>query len=589
MIHRIHSDLDSFRELRLRPGLNLVVADKSEKSTSKQTRNGAGKTSLVQLIHFLLGETTDGSSIFRTEELEPWSFGLDFALGETNVQVKRSGTTEGEFLVTYADSSSESPRDAPGTASVESTISNDDWNSMLGEKMFRLPGSGADVTQRCAPTFRSLFPYFARRQDSGGYVSHVSHSSHQLPWNQQVAISYLLGLDWSLSQRFGNLRDQEKTIKSRRISAGRGALPGVRASAGSLRSQAAVAEAKAHHLKRQLDSFNVVPEYQAIEREASDLTQAMNRCANENTADLQLLDQLQDSLEVERPPEFSDLKALYGEVNVLLPDQIARRFEEALEFHRVIVENRKAHLRSEIQSIEQRLEERNKAKAAMGERRARLMGILDRGGALEQYALLQEEYSRLQSDTETLKRQLLATERLERERTNAEIERRQLQERLRQDFRDRRNVLDEAIVLFEELSESLYARGRTGNLTIDATANGPTFNVQIDARRSRGIKNMQIFCFDMMLAAIASRRGLFPGFLVHDSHLFDGVDERQVAKALQIGRAYAERCEFQYLVTMNSDALPQDGFDPGFDIRDYILPVKLDDTPAGGLFGVRFN
>ena len=100
---------------------------------------------------------------------------------------------------------------------------------------------------------------------------------------------------------------------------------------------------------------------------------------------------------------------------------------------------------------------------------------------------------------------------------------------------------------------------------------------------------MQVFCFDMMLAVIASHRGFSPGFLVHDSHLFDGVDERQVAKAVQIGSARADECGFQYLVTMNSDALPQDGFDPGFDVQEHIIPVKLDDTPQGSLFGVRFN
>ena len=100
---------------------------------------------------------------------------------------------------------------------------------------------------------------------------------------------------------------------------------------------------------------------------------------------------------------------------------------------------------------------------------------------------------------------------------------------------------------------------------------------------------MQIFCFDIVLSVLASRRGLSPGFLAHDSHLFDGVDERQVAKALQIGKARAEECGFQYLVTMNSDALPQDGFDPGFVVSEHVLPVKLDDTPQGGLFGVRFG
>lgn len=75
-----------------------------------------------------------------------------------------------------------------------------------------------------------------------------------------------------------------------------------------------------------------------------------------------------------------------------------------------------------------------------------------------------------------------------------------------------------------------------------------------------------------------------------DSHLFDGVDEGQVAKALQIGADHAAARGYQYIVTMNSDALPQDGFRPGFDVRQYMLPIRLTDaSETGGLFGLRFN
>ena len=589
MIHRIYSDLDSFRELRLGPGLNVVVADKSAESTDKQTRNGAGKTSLVELVHFLLAERADTNSIFRADELARWSFGLDFDLAGVRVQVKRSGATKGKVVVTNVDVPVGAQQTTLDIGAIDQTISNNDWNSILGAKMFGLSEDAAGANKKFAPTFRSLFPYFARRQDSGGFVSHESHSSKQPPWNQQVAISYLLGLDWSVPQRFEDLREQERTIRVLKKSAGRGTLPGFRGSAAFLRTQVALAESKALRLKQQLDSFTVVPEYQAIEREASDLTKEMNRLANENTADRELLDQLKESIEAEQPPEIGDLKVLYQEARILLPERITRRFDEAVKFRRVVIENRKAHLRSEIQRIEQRIEKRNDKKEVMGKRRAQLMEILDRGGALEQYTLLQKEYSRQQAETETLKQQLLTADRLEGERNKAEIERRQLRERLRQDFHEQQNVLDDAVVLFEELSEALYERERTGNLTIDATANGPTFNVQIDAQRSRGINNMQTFCFDIMLAVIASRRGVSPNFLVHDSHLFDGVDERQVAKALQIGREYAEKYGFQYLVTLNSDAIPNDGFNSGFEIRDYILPVNLDDSPRGGLFGIRFN
>src|SRR3546814_9567131 len=82
-------------------------------------------------------------------------------------------------------------------------------------------------------------------------------------------------------------------------------------------------------------------------------------------------------------------------------------------------------------------------------------------------------------------------------------------------------------------------------------AGGPQFEVHIDGQRSKGITNMQIFCFDLMLTEISIRNGRGPRFLIHDSHLFDGVDERQVAKALQLGAERAQADGFQYIVTMN--------------------------------------
>ena len=101
---------------------------------------------------------------------------------------------------------------------------------------------------------------------------------------------------------------------------------------------------------------------------------------------------------------------------------------------------------------------------------------------------------------------------------------------------------------------------------------------------------MQIFCFDTMLMELQAERGTSPGFLIHDSHLFDGVDERQVARALQLGAQRAEAVGFQYIVTMNTDALPHEGFDTAFAVKDYFVDVRLTDVREdGGLFGIRFD
>jgi uncharacterized protein YydD (DUF2326 family) len=243
---------------------------------------------------------------------------------------------------------------------------------------------------------------------------------------------------------------------------------------------------------------------------------------------------------------------------------------------------------NEVESAELRITERDRRREQLDGRRRQLMGILRSGGALEHYARLQEEVGRAEAEAEGLRQRLATAERIESTKVELEIDRARLLKALQTDLHERQSVISEAILTFEELSSALYEKA--GSLTISATPNGPTVDVRIDAQRSKGITNMQIFCFDLMLADLTTRRGIGPGFLIHDSHLFDGVDERQVAKALQLGADHAAAVGYQYIVTMNSDALPRDGFRPGFDVDSFVNPTRLmDATDTGGLFGLRFK
>ena len=66
--------------------------------------------------------------------------------------------------------------------------------------------------------------------------------------------------------------------------------------------------------------------------------------------------------------------------------------------------------------------------------------------------------------------------------------------------------------------------------------------------------------------------------------------EKSATLLIALGADHAAAVGFQYIVTMNSDALPKDGFRDGFDVSAYVLDTKLTDaTETGGLFGLRFN
>lgn len=93
----------------------------------------------------------------------------------------------------------------------------------------------------------------------------------------------------------------------------------------------------------------------------------------------------------------------------------------------------------------------------------------------------------------------------------------------------------------------------------------------------------------MAITLLCQRRGMGPGFLIHDSHLFEPVDGRQFARALRIGAETAVENDFQYLVTLNSDELDRAEKEGNESFGEYVLEPKLADTPGGGLFGFRFD
>lgn len=587
MIRRFGSDLASFKTLTFKPSLNILLADKSEGANDRQSRNGAGKTSFVELVHFLFGADARKESIFRSDALTEWTFDVAVDVAGDAISAARSGAKPSRLLINGPVETWPIPPQFDAAAGLYE-LSNESWKANLGKLWFGLPLSAGDEAERFQPSFRSLFSYFARRQLSGGFQQPMQHSAMQQAWDQQVSICYLLGLDWTIPGKFQELRGQEKVAQELRKAARSGDLGRYFGKAADLRTRLTIAEARAVRLRQQLASFEVVPEYKELEREANAITREIDALNVENVMDGDLLQQLRASLGEEDAPDLGDVTKLYGEAGVVLPDMIRRRFDEVERFHRTIIENRRAHLSAEITSAEARIVERDQRTAERDRRRRQIMSVLSSGGALEHYTNLREEAGRAEAEVEGLRQRLETAERIESTKAELDIERANLTKALRDDLHERDAILREAILAFEALSESLYEKA--GSLTIAETGSGPQFDVHIDGQRSKGITNMQIFCFDLMLTEISLKQGRGPGFLLHDSHLFDGVDERQVAKALQLGAERAEAAGFQYIVTMNSDALPKEGFKPGFDIRDHVLDTKLTDaTDTGGLFGLRFN
>jgi len=573
LIHNLFSTLPTFKNLgNLKPGLNVLLAQKTEGSTNKQTRNRAGKTSFIEAIHFLTGSEAGPDSIFRTPELAKYTFGMDFDLKDARTVIERSGSAKANIYVTTPPAS-------------KRKLSATDWGTLLGEEMFGL--SSLEAAGSKPPSFRSLFAYFVRRQMSGAFTTPEKQATMQGTGDMQMALMFLLGLDWQIARDWQAVRDREKTLDELKKAVGTGAFGSIIGKAADLRTHLTLQEARLKKLFAETETFQVLPEYRELEVESAKLTRQLNELANANTIDFAAVRDLEGALVSEIPPDLEDLQTVYQEAGIALPDLVKRRYEDVKSFHQSVVRNRKDYLSSELEAAKLRIELRDSKKAQLDQRRAKIMGILRSHGALDQFLKLQGELGRLEAEVESLRQRFEAAEQLEGTKNELEIERNRLTIRLRRDFSEQGARLAEAIVAFEETSQRLYESA--GSMTIDETSNGPIFKFPMQGQRSKGIKNMQIFCFDMMLMRLCTQRQMGPRFLIHDSHLFDGVDGRQVISALRLGSEISQELGFQYIVTMNEDDAFKETIE-NFDLNNYVIPTRLTDaTEDGGLFGIRFG
>jgi uncharacterized protein YydD (DUF2326 family) len=586
MIHRVFSSLKSFKDLELKPGLNILLSDKAPDATGQQTRNRTGKSSLIELIHFVCGGNCDPDSTFRSPGLIQSSFGLEIDVFEEAVRVSRSASQASKIIVEGGQAARWAKQPKKESDSGQRAISNTNWREVLGRAFFEIDSDAVTEEGGARPSFRSLFSYFVRRGSSGGMADATRNSTMQQMGDEQIAVSYLIGIDWTIAQQWDSVRQKEKQIRELKRIVGQGVLTEVLDSAASLRSRLVVAQERLKRITTTLSSFRVLEQYHDIEREASKITRELSDIADESELDRTYIGELEAAMQTENPPTPANLTHLYQEAGIVLPDAVRRRYEDVLKFHESVVRNRRSYLQGEHAAASERMTLRDVTRRRLDQRRSELMGMLKSHGALEQFVALQAEHGRLQGEVETLRHRFEAAAQLESTSSSLELDRGRLEERLRQEFGERSAVLDDAIRTFSDIVEDLY--GEPGQLEFHPTRNGPQVRIAIQGDRSRGIGNMEIFCFDMMLQHMCARQKIGPGFLVHDSQLFDGVDARQTGRALAVGARLAEENGFQYLVTLNSDALSELPAD--FEIKTYLLPQTLTDaTESGGLFGIRFE
>ncbi|MBO9378839.1 DUF2326 domain-containing protein [Sphingomonas histidinilytica] len=581
MIRSVRANKRGFHTASFEPGVNLVLADRSKTAGDKDTTNALGKSTLIEIIDFCLASNTSPGKGLRIEALQGWAFTLELTIGGNDIAVTRSPDAPGFFAL---EGSTEGWPVQP-TANKEGTpgLDTKKWRAVLAWALFGISEFASESGYK--PSARSLLSYFVRNQ-TAAYNIPFKYFDNQKTWDIQVHNAFLLGLNWEKAATWQQLKDQKNALDALKQAIKTGAVDGELASLGELEAERLRLTTHLEREREALSTFRVLPQYREIEGQANVLTSEIHSLVNANIVDKRRLERYRDSLVDEDAPTADRLEALYGEAGIALPGAVRKTLADARAFNEKIIVNRRGFIAGEILALEAAVTDREAQILTLTDQRAGYLSALAGQGALEELTQLQELHAATRLKVNELTNRITQLRQMTTKSDTIKVETVELKRATTLDYEERRALWSQALSLFSEFSESLYKAA--GRLVIDIDDTGYKFDVEIAGSPSEGISKMKIFCYDLMLISFARQRGLGIDFLIHDSTIFDGVDPRQRAHALELAAAMAAKYGFQYICALNTDMVPVGDFSSGFDVESLVRLRLTDTDPTGSLLGFRY-
>ncbi|MEV6983495.1 ABC-three component system protein [Sphaerisporangium sp. NPDC051017] len=565
MLYELKSNLPGFKTARFRDGLNIAIARRSPTPTAEDGGDRLGKTSFVRLLDFLLGSDVRLGHPLRRTEFAHAEFGLTLDLFGQPRTIGRSVEN-----LAYAQVNGAGMR-----------ISK--FRAYLGKGLFGLTEGGNE------PSFRSLMAYYLRDVTAGGFVSPTETYRKQRAADAQPALAYLFALDVDLVAKVREVGETDKNLRELRRAAKDSIVGMTLGRANDLDAQIRTLQIQRDDLAREITEFHVADRYARHRAQVDELSRRI-RDINDRLVLLEggakdiekALSQDEESL-----PDRDYLRDVFEQVGIVLPDLVTRRFDEVEAFHHSIVANRRRYLEAEHARRLREISQEREDLGGLDRERAELMRLLEAGGAFETYSELQRQISVVDGRLSELMERRAIVDRWGNANRHVQLRSAELALQISSDLHDRRDHIADISRLYASFAYRLYGDRRPAALTIEAKRSGYKFVPTIGGGATKDVQGMALFCFDLCMAVTAKRAGHGPDFLVHDSHLFEHVDARQVAGALDLVADTCRKEGLQYITTIDSDRLA-DALRERPDLDYQLCAEMTEEREDGSLFGIRY-
>lgn len=575
-----------FDVVEFQMGANLIFGHKDPEIKKKNSLNGIGKSTFLDLIDFCLLNTytkTNNNRLFLAEDiLTKHLVVLDFVVDGKDYSIGRSIDSPSEIIFTSEEQ--------------ELTMTISDAKKRLSQLMFLR----TDYTGKYYDAwYRSLAPLFLKIHKSKSTDKFIDPIQYidKVPLSELIQYHlFLLNIDNKLSYENNNIQVDIKRKKP--------ALKEVKSIVEDTYEVSDIKDANEQLLSLQseikrldnaVNSFKLSENYKASEEDVDNLTKEIKDMLLMNINDHKRLNEYVRSIEnfeTFNKRDASSVAKIYKELNEVFAESVKITLDAAVDFRRQIAKSREDFIGEEIQRLTEVTSRREQKIKELDEKRADILGFLKSKKAIKDLTEAFGVLSDKKKDMTNLSAKLTTYNTIEKELIDIQAYEKTNDSQILTFIQTiQLTTISDLHELFMEIYSIIYRKSKkpkfniTDRMTTDAKID---ITVTVPADNSKANNQGRTLVYDLMLMFNMINNNLRgPRFLVHDG-VFDGMDRSHFVNLYKFLHEDAKASKFQYIFTLNEEGELNSAFGGGAEdvtvdrlVKDAILVL----TPKKKLLG----
>lgn len=587
----------AFHNTKFNLGLNVIFADVKAKA-SPNSSHSIGKTKFIRLLDFLLLKkvvpkkhflTSTKDNETNTLKFNGYEFYLELLLNSGSyLTIKRTVADSSKISMKLSENSV-SGFEIPKSWDLES-IGIDEAKEKLNEYLnfdFFKRNPGLD--------YRDTINYSLRIPDEGDYTDLFKLSKFTFDEKKWKTFMFsLLGFDSTavvekynveeeIKQKNKVIREQEEgfNIKSNQKDEVEGFIQ-------------VLTKSKQERIQ-ELDSLNFYNQDNKVIVELVDEIETKIGELNKHSYNLQFeVKKITESLKSDFSFDFELIKEVFGEVQLHFPDQLAKSYEELIEFNKQITVERKDLLKETLSKKTDELREVKLSLFNLNKEKEKFRDVIQDNSIIKKLKEYQNELIGLEHEIARHEAQLDSIKIIESKKS--EIDR--LSDELKIAVQKLSAIIDNTssnpryIRVRNYFSE--FAQAILNYPAIISISKNSNNNVEYgyrvgETKKGDGNTYRKMLCvaFDLAILAEYSNESYFK-FVYHDD-VFSNQENKIRIRLLNLIKVYCTKYNIQYILSIIKDDLPRDEKDnPIMFTEEEIIMELHDKDNSGKLFKTSF-